>query len=116
MPGPVDSVVSRGCHRLIREGAELVVAPEQIVESLNVVLPRGDKCVDQSEASPELSPEQAYFVELTSGYARSLDELIAISGWDTSRILRLLGELELIGIVRPSPDGYIASSSYKVSD
>ena len=109
LPGPVDNFVSRGCHRLIREGAELVVAPEQIVESLNVAIPREGKDADTPMEFPELSPEQSYFVELTSGYARNLDELMAISGWDTGPIMRLLGELELLGIVRPTPDGYIAS-------
>jgi len=34
MPGSVDNPVARGCHRLIREGATLVEAPAQVVESL----------------------------------------------------------------------------------
>src|SRR6476646_12033877 len=34
VPGPVDSLTSRGCHRLIRDGAKLVETVEDILEEL----------------------------------------------------------------------------------
>lgn len=113
LPGPVDSLVSGGCHRLIREGAELVVTPEQIIESLG--LERRQVSVSQiapssNVLSSNVSREQRYLLELCSGYARDLGELMALTGWDTTRLMRMLGELELLGIVRQTTDGYIASS------
>jgi DNA processing protein len=34
VPGPVDSLASRGCHRLIRDGAKLVETIDDILEEL----------------------------------------------------------------------------------
>ena len=34
VPGPVTCGVSAGCHRMIREGAELVTRPEEVLESV----------------------------------------------------------------------------------
>ena len=34
VPGPVDSLASRGCHRLIRDGARLVETVDDILEEL----------------------------------------------------------------------------------
>jgi DNA processing protein len=34
VPGPADSMASRGCHRLIRDGARLVETVEDILEEL----------------------------------------------------------------------------------
>ncbi|SHL28817.1 DNA processing protein [Pseudonocardia thermophila] len=39
VPGPVTSGVSAGCHRLIREGAQLVTRPEEVLE---IVGPMGE--------------------------------------------------------------------------
>ena len=34
VPGPADSLTSRGCHRLIRDGARLVETVDDIIEEL----------------------------------------------------------------------------------
>ncbi len=34
VPGPVDSITSRGCHRLIRDGGRLVETVDDILEEL----------------------------------------------------------------------------------
>ena len=34
VPGPVDSLSSRGCHALIRDGAKLVETVEDILDEL----------------------------------------------------------------------------------
>ncbi|MES3006579.1 MAG: DNA-processing protein DprA [Pseudomonadota bacterium] len=38
VPGSVRNPLSRGCHRLIREGATLVDAPEQVVEQIGALV------------------------------------------------------------------------------
>ena len=41
VPGPVDSLASRGCHRLIRDGARLVETVDDILEELGPLIRRG---------------------------------------------------------------------------
>lgn len=36
LPGPVDSMLSRGCHELIRQGAGILISPEDLLEELEL--------------------------------------------------------------------------------
>ncbi len=57
VPGPVDSLPSRGCHRLIRDGAKLVETVDDILEELGPL-------VREVRARPE-APAVRHPVELT---------------------------------------------------
>ena len=102
LPGPVDSSVSAGCHRMIRDGAELVTKASQILASLGLDVSQ------QPVLKSSLSPDQTYLQALMAGYAHSFDELEQLTGWSFERLVSVLGELELLGIVRQSTDGYIS--------
>lgn len=39
LPGSIHAPLTRGCHRLIKQGAQLVDAPEEVLESLGVLQP-----------------------------------------------------------------------------
>ena len=43
VPGPVDSLASRGCHRLIRDGAKLVETIDDILEELGPLVREIDR-------------------------------------------------------------------------
>ena len=49
VPGPVDSLASRGCHRLIRDGARLVETVDDILEELGPL-------VREVHTSPDETP------------------------------------------------------------
>lgn len=105
LPGPIDSSVSRGCHRLIREGAELIVSSAQVLETLGID-------VTESAAGAATLPLQAsqeYLLGLLSGHGQSIDDLLELSGWSHDRLAAELSAMELLGIVRLTTDGYIAS-------
>ncbi len=108
VPGPINSPVSRGCHRLIRQGAELVTESSQILESLGI------EAVANAVSPPlptnSLSGDQAYLVKLVSGFAIRFDQLVELTGWSEDRLMMELARLELTGIVRRASDGYIATS------
>lgn len=36
LPGPVNSVLSQGCHRLIRQGAGILITPEELMDEWNI--------------------------------------------------------------------------------
>jgi DNA processing protein len=49
LPGSIHAPLSRGCHRLIKQGARLVDGPEEILEELGIALPAS--CHDRNESS-----------------------------------------------------------------
>ena len=36
LPGPVTSALSQGCHRLIRQGAGILITPEELMDEWNL--------------------------------------------------------------------------------
>ena len=106
VPGPVNSLVSQGCHRLIRQGAELVTDAEQILASL------GWQALEPSNtvSAPILNQDQQYLLALLAGYHQTTDELMSLTGWSVEKVTVVLAEMELEGIVRAGPQGYIAAS------
>jgi DNA processing protein len=107
VPGPVDSLPSRGCHRLIRDGARLVETVDDILEELGPL-------VREVRAAPE-APAVRHPAELTlSDLERSLlgalddrptavDELIARTRMTASQVLATLSVLEMRRLVRRLP-------------
>jgi DNA processing protein len=101
VPGQVGSSRSRGAHRLIRQGANLVESVEDILaEIAPQLLARGG--VTQN-AIPTLPPNtsaetQKIFALLQDG-ALQVDEAIEKSGMGAPRVLQILLELELQGFV-----------------
>ena len=103
LPGPVTSHVSQGCHRLIREGAELVTSADQVLIALGI-----DCAPDLKQR--DLLPSQGYLLQMIDGYAKTFDELADLTGWSGDHLLQTLTLMELDGIVRQGSDGYIAMS------
>ena len=105
VPGSVSSLVSAGCHRLIREGAELATCAGEIAQSLGIEPPL------KSSASPraDLTPDQKYILQFLRGYRATADELCALSDWPVPKLMQVLGDLEVLGIVHADAGGYIAA-------
>ncbi|WP_296654772.1 DNA-processing protein DprA [Paraburkholderia sp.] len=54
LPGSIHAPLARGCHRLIKEGAQLVESPEEVLEALGIQLPaaRAAPTVPAAPAAP----------------------------------------------------------------
>lgn len=117
IPGSILSDFSRGCHALIKQGAQLVESPQEVLDCYGAVdgLARTS---GTATAAPEGSSKATPVVkasglasalpEAASGHHRvildalgtdpiSLDELMARLGMDTSNLQAALLELELDG-------------------
>lgn len=103
IPGRVDHPMSRGTHRLIREGAELVESPDEI---LSAVL--GDKRTNQSSSSASESAQSADAARVLAaleGETSTADELARRIALDARIVLVALVELEIQDLVVRAPGG-----------
>lgn len=118
LPGRIDQVNSRGCHKLIREGATLITGANDIIEELesavlqpHLALEFGDMPKTDSEkpgnnALPDLSGDEAViFATLADGNTLSPDEIAERTGLPAATILSKLLLLELSRIVVRKTDG-----------
>ncbi len=102
LPGRVDHPMSRGCHKLIREGAALVEDPLEVLEDLGHAVPRGD--ANTESASAPTDPHAA-LIDALSGDTLSSEELARRLERSLPEVLVALVECEMTGRVRRLPGG-----------
>ncbi|WP_257254291.1 DNA-processing protein DprA, partial [Endozoicomonas sp. SESOKO3] len=108
VPGSVLNPLSRGCHKLIKEGAVLVESAEDILVELQSYLRA--YVVSTSEPEPinsDLSGVQRVILEIMSAEAISVDLICQISGLSFDEVSVILTEMELEGFIESVPGGYI---------
>lgn len=112
VPGPVDSLASRGCHRLIRDGARLVETVDDILEELGPLVrevkPAADAPAVRHPAELKLSDQERSVLGHLDDTPRPIDELIARTGLAASQVMATLSVLEMRRLVRRSPGNQFA--------
>jgi DNA processing protein len=103
VPGPIASPASRGCHRLLREGAALVESSGDILQALGWETPPPKPGADL----PPLDPALRELLEQIGSELTTLDQLVLWSGCGVATLSHALIELELAGFVEQVPGGYI---------
>ena len=103
VPGPVTAPTSRGCHRLIKQGARLVETWKDVWEELTSRLgPPPGLGKKGEEAQPPAGEEERLY-RLLEGGPLQIDELITQSGLPPSRIAPLLLSLVMKGLLEERP-------------
>lgn len=109
IPGSIHNPLSKGCHRLIRQGAKLVETADDILEELaHLVSPQRDTNPTPAAATaPADDPDPEYMQLLQSlGHEpTSIDRLAGRSGLTAEKLSSMLLILELQGKVRTLPGG-----------
>jgi DNA processing protein len=95
VPGRVDQPMSRGCHRLLREGAELLESPAELLPALGLAPVREER--RKRPASPLLAALE--------GQTLTADELARSLARPVGDVLAELVELELGGAIVRGPGG-----------
>jgi DNA processing protein len=120
IPGSIHAPLARGCHRLIKEGAKLVEAPEDILEELGVAPagaapPRLGPVATATDAGPAhgaaapASLAQAERLLDALGHApATLEMLAARTEMDGATLQSTLLQLELAGRLTALPGGRFA--------
>ena len=108
VPGRIDHPMSRGCTRLLREGAQAVESPTQLLEDLELVTGAPSPTPgpeDRSCPPSTLSSAQERLLHALEGETLTSDELALRMSWDTREVLLQLVELELCSQIRRLPGG-----------
>jgi DNA processing protein len=103
VPGRVDSRMSRGCHRLIRDGAKLVESVEDIFEELGPLahaVPTHDGRVLRNPVELQLNTQEQAVLTVIDSSATSIDEIVRRSQLPVNRVLATLSVLEMRRLVR----------------
>lgn len=104
IPGSIHSPQARGCHALIKQGAQLVETAEDVLQQWPGRLYSLEPLPSLSESSP--SPENEHALLQWMGHDPvHPDALQARCGWPASHMLGQLLELELSGQVTRLPGG-----------
>jgi DNA processing protein len=98
LPGRVDHPMARGCHRLIREGAELLESPAEVLREIGQPKLPFDK-------APEVSAPRDTIETLLVGETLTSNELAARLGLSPQALLPRLAELELEERLVRAPGG-----------
>jgi DNA processing protein len=104
VPGPVDTRASRGCHRLLREGAKLVEGVEDVLEELG---PMFDGVVVSSSEPPirhpgelQLNDQELTVLQSIELQPTSIDEVARVSKIPIQRVLATVSVLEMRHLIR----------------
>ena len=109
VPGPVDSLPSRGCHHLIRDGARLVETVDDILEELGPFV-RGMSRPAEPSLTPTIAtpgvtlngPEGQILTSLTD-QPMTIDQIITLTGLSASVTMATLSMMELRRLIKRHP-------------
>ena len=115
IPGSIHNPVSRGCHSLLREGANLIESVNDLREHLQglLQLKRQELTLNQSPLdgnsksdAVDLNSDEKHILQQLGFDLTSLDQLQQRTGLEPGTLLSTLMTLELKGLVAQCGSGY----------
>jgi DNA processing protein len=103
VPGNVDSRTSRGCLRLIRDGARLVISPDDVLEELGPLVeaaPRDDGREIHHPAELLLNEVEQQVLDAVGTQAAAIDQIIADTRLPAAQVLATISVLEMRRLIR----------------
>lgn len=110
LPGPADSALSQGCHRLIRQGAGILVSPELLLEDLKMERLLPVQKDDKNEKVLESTENMVY--SCLDLFPRSIGEVIDKTGLEAGKAMEILMSLVLKGEVKEVSRNYYVKNRY----
>ncbi|MGD2118156.1 MAG: DNA-processing protein DprA [Chromatiales bacterium] len=114
IPGSIHNPLSKGCHRLIKQGAKLVETAQDIVDELKyliALLPDATIQPQSAQASStqaveNIDPDYALLLDAMGWDPQPIENIITNSGLKAEAVSSMLLLLELQGHVSSAPGGY----------
>lgn len=114
LPGRVDSAASQGCLDLLKDGAILARSPDDILEGLGPLIAPVSTADDNVVLSPrelKLNDQEKELLNLITIDPQHLDEILARTTIEASRVLATITILEMKRFVRRLPGGQVIRST-----
>lgn len=108
VPGAVHDTLSRGCHKLIYDGAGIAYAPEILLSEWGILGNEQKKSGEKNKLV--LASDLKLLYSCLDLRPRSLDDLIRKTGLSSDKLCSLLLELELMGMVQETGRQYYSLS------
>ncbi len=111
VPGNVTNTLTRGPHRLIKDGAKLVESSLDVVEeilpmlepSFRDQLEKQQGALQPQPSAPSLGAEEQHLFDCLSLEPVSLDDLITQCTYSPSEVMSILLSLEIKGLIKQIP-------------
>jgi DNA processing protein len=103
LPGSIHSPFSKGCHRLIRDGAKLVETAQDILDELR--LPLEAAALPRASRDAVVDPVGRAVLAALAGAPATVDTLVERTGLAAGTLVAALTALELEGRVAPVAGG-----------
>ncbi len=102
LPGPVTNSLSIGCHRLIRQGAGILLSPEDLLEEMGLagIRPKDMTSRESLEETEKMENSRSPVWWCLNDFPKGIEELGRESGLSPEALMQELVELELEGKVR----------------
>ena len=92
VPGSIFSKNTEGVHSLIKDGANCVTSPQEILEYYG--------CNIQEKSSAKLSQKETEFLTLFTSEKTNLEDLFDQLNWTVPEIIEMISELEIKGLIK----------------
>ena len=103
VPGRIDSRNSRGCHRLIRDGAKLVESVDDVLEELGPMATPAqldDETTIRRPAELKLTEQESKVLNAITSEPTQFDVIVEQTGLPPARVLSTISILEMRRLVR----------------
>ncbi len=104
LPGPINSRLSMGCNRLIRQGAGILLSPEELLVELGICQEHAKENDGQIKLLLETSEELVY--SCLGLQPQNLDCLFNVTKIPIQELLDVLMRLQLKGVVKEISKNY----------
>ncbi len=111
VPGNINSGKSKGCHRLIKDGAKLVESVEDITNELGLVVQPREATAAPKPPEIPLTPIEIRVYQAITLQQKHVDDITREAALPIAQTSAVLLQLEIKGLVRRYPGGMFARTA-----